>query len=28
VVLKKTEPRVADDVSNHIFVSGPRAGGK
>jgi hypothetical protein len=27
VVLKKTEPRVADDVSNHIFVSGPRAGG-
>jgi hypothetical protein len=28
VVLKKTDPRVADDVSNHIFVSGPRAGGK
>jgi hypothetical protein len=25
VVLKKTEPRVADDVSNHIFVSAPRA---
>ena len=28
VVLKKTDPRVADDVSNHIFVSGPRSGGK
>jgi len=28
VVLKKGEPRVGDDVSNHIFVSGPRAGGK
>jgi vacuolar-type H+-ATPase subunit I/STV1 len=26
VVLKKTDPRVADDVSNHIFVSGPRSG--
>jgi hypothetical protein len=25
VVLKKTDPRVADDVSNHIFVSYPRA---
>jgi hypothetical protein len=28
VVLKKSDPRVADDVSNHIFVSGPRSGGK
>jgi len=27
VVLKKTDPRVADDVSNHIFVSAPRPGG-
>ncbi len=27
VVLKKTDPRVADDASNHIFVSAPRAGG-
>ena len=25
VVLKKTNPRVADDVSNHIFVSAPRS---
>ena len=24
VVLKKTDPRVADDVSNHIYVSAPR----
>lgn len=24
VVLKKADPRVADDVSNHIFVSAPR----
>jgi hypothetical protein len=28
VVLKKTDPRVADDVSNHIFVSAPRQGGQ
>jgi myosin heavy subunit len=27
VVLKKTDPRVSDDVSNHIFVSAPRSGG-
>ena len=27
VVLKKTDPRVADDASNHIFVAAPRAGG-
>jgi hypothetical protein len=27
VVLKKTDPRVADDVSNHIYVSAPRSGG-
>lgn len=27
VVLKKQDPRVADDVSNHIFVSAPRQGG-
>jgi hypothetical protein len=27
VVLKKTDPRVADDVSNHIYVSAPRPGG-
>lgn len=27
VVLKKNDPRVADDVSNHIFVSAPRTGG-
>ena len=26
VVLKKTDPRVADDVSNHIFVSAPARG--
>ena len=27
VVLKKTDPRVADEVSNHIYVSAPRPGG-
>ncbi|HEX7896186.1 MAG TPA: hypothetical protein VF950_00295 [Planctomycetota bacterium] len=27
VVLKKTDPRVADDASNHIFVAAPRQGG-
>jgi beta-lactamase regulating signal transducer with metallopeptidase domain/tetratricopeptide (TPR) repeat protein len=27
VVLKKTDPRVADEVSNHIYVSALRAGG-
>jgi len=26
IVLKKTDPRVGDDVSNHIYVSGPRSG--
>ncbi len=28
VVLKKTDPKVADDASNHIFVAGARAGGR
>jgi hypothetical protein len=28
VVLKKTDPRVADEATNHIFVSGTRAGGR
>jgi hypothetical protein len=28
VVLKKTDPRVADDASNHIFVSAPKQGGR
>ncbi len=28
VVLKKTDPRVADDASNHIFVAAPRSGGR
>jgi len=27
VILKKADPRVADDASNHIFVPAPRAGG-
>ncbi len=27
VVLKKIDPRVADDASNHIFVSAPKPGG-
>jgi hypothetical protein len=28
VILKKTDPRVADDASNHIFVAGARTGGR
>jgi hypothetical protein len=27
VILKKMDPRVADDASNHIFVAAPRQGG-
>ena len=27
VVLKKSDPRVADDVSNHIYISSPRPDG-
>jgi hypothetical protein len=25
IVLKKGDPQVGDDVSNHIFISGPRS---